>query len=73
MNSLEERERILDLFDKYQNFLTQTQKQAIHLCYIEDLSLAEAANIVATTRSAIHDAINKGKKKLESIDKKMNG
>ncbi len=71
MNNIEEREKILKLYDKYQNFLTQTQKQAIHLCYIEDLSLYEAAEIVATTRSAIHDAIKKGKKKLLDIEEKM--
>ncbi|TCG11403.1 sigma factor-like helix-turn-helix DNA-binding protein [Mycoplasma todarodis] len=73
MNKLEEREYYLELFDKYSAFLTQTQKQAIQLCWIEDLSLAEASEVVATTRSAIHDAINKGKKKLDKINKKMNG
>ncbi len=72
MNKLEEREYYLDLFDKYNGFLTQTQKQAIQLCLIEDLSLSEAAEIVATTRSAIHDAINKAKNKLEKINKQMN-
>ena len=73
MNKLEEREYYLELFDKYSAFLTQTQKQAIQLCWIEDLSLAEASEVVATTRSAIHDAISKGKKKLDKINKKMNG
>ncbi len=73
MNKIDERELTMELFDQYKNFLTQTQKQAIQLCYIEDLSLAEAAEIVATTRSAIHDAISKGKKKMISINKKMNG
>ncbi|CAM9102823.1 sigma factor-like helix-turn-helix DNA-binding protein [Mycoplasma marinum] len=71
MNKLEEREYYLSLFDQYSGFLTQTQKQAFQLCYIEDLSLAEAAEIVATTRSAIHDAIKKAKRKLDKIKEKM--
>ncbi|MCP4336318.1 MAG: hypothetical protein GY679_00510 [Mycoplasma sp.] len=71
MINLEHREKILILFDKYKNFLTQTQKQAIQLYHIEDLTLSEVANIVATTRSAIHDAIKKGEKKLFNIEKKL--
>ena len=69
---LDEREKILILFDKYSSFLTKTQKQAIHLHLIEDLSLLEVSLIVATTRQSISDAILKGVKKLKNIDYKMN-
>lgn len=72
MNKLEERLKIIDLYEKYSSFLTQTQKQAIHLHYIEDLSFSEIGEIVATTRSAVNDAIKKGVKKLFDISIKMN-
>ena len=70
-NNIDERDEIVALFEKYKGFLTQTQKQAIQLYYFEDLSLAEIAEIVATTRSAVHDAIKKGIKKLKETNSKM--
>jgi len=71
MSNIDERDEIIDLFEKFKGFLTQTQKQAIQLYYFEDLSLAEISEIVATTRSAVHDAIKKGIKKLKEIDFKI--
>lgn len=72
MNNLNDREEILKLFDKYSLFLTQNQRQAIHLHLIEDLSLLEVSFIVAATRQSISDAISKGIKKLKTIHLKMN-
>ena len=69
---LQKRLKIIALFDQYQSFLTQVQRQAMQLYYFEDLSLSEIANIVVTTRSAIYDAIKKGEQKLFKIDSKMN-
>jgi predicted DNA-binding protein YlxM (UPF0122 family) len=62
---------LIELFENYKNFLTQTQKQTMHLYLIEDLSLREIADILVSTRQAIHDAIKKTEKKLLSIDKKI--
>lgn len=72
MISLEEREEIILLLETYGNLLTQTQKQALHLHFVEDLSLAEIGAILAVSRQAVHDAINKAKKKLLSIQDKVN-
>ncbi|MGL5617769.1 MAG: sigma factor-like helix-turn-helix DNA-binding protein [Metamycoplasmataceae bacterium] len=63
-NSLE-REELIKTFLKYEFVLTQNQKQIMHLHYIEDLSITEIAEIVATTRSAVFDALDKGRKKLK--------
>ena len=71
MNNINERDEIISLFEKYNGFLTQTQKQAIQLYYFEDLSLSEIAEIVAATRSAVHDAIKKGIKKLKDTHSKI--
>lgn len=65
--TLEEREEWVVLYETYGGLLTQTQKQALHLSLIEDLSLGEIAEILATTRQAVNDAIRKGKNKLLKI------
>lgn len=65
MNKTIERERLIKTFLEFDFVLTQNQKQIMHLYYIEDLSLGEIAEIVVTTRSAVHDAINTSKKKLK--------
>ncbi|MGL5733088.1 MAG: sigma factor-like helix-turn-helix DNA-binding protein [Metamycoplasmataceae bacterium] len=63
-NSLE-REELIKTFLKYEFVLTQNQKQIMHLYYIEDLSISEISEIVATTRSAVFDALDKARKKLK--------
>lgn len=69
--NLNEREEYLSMFDQFQNFLSQSQRQAFHLHYIEDLSLSEIAQILATTRQAVSDAINKAKKNLMNYKNKL--
>ncbi len=71
MDRFSKREETIDLFERYKGLLTQTQSQAIYLHYIEDLSLAEIAEIVATSRSAVHDAIKKAEKKLYKIHENL--
>ncbi|UUD35164.1 hypothetical protein NPA07_05165 [Mycoplasmopsis caviae] len=71
IKDIENRERLIDLFEKFNSFLTQTQKQAFQLYFVEDLSYAEVAQITATTRSGAYDSVNKAIKKLLSIESKM--
>ncbi|UWV77031.1 sigma factor-like helix-turn-helix DNA-binding protein [Mycoplasmopsis cynos] len=40
------------LYEKYKNFLTQTQKQVFELYFFQDLSYSEIAEITATSRTA---------------------
>ncbi|MCR8613347.1 MAG: hypothetical protein NC236_02590 [Mycoplasma sp.] len=72
MKSLEERNRVVELFDKYKGFLTQTQRQAIHLYFLEDLTMSEISEITASSRAAINDAIKKAIAKLEDTERKIN-
>lgn len=69
--NLDKREEITELFDKYSNFLTQNQKQIIHLYIIEDLSLKEISEIMATTRQSVHDTIKKAEANLKKVSEKM--
>ncbi len=62
---INERERFIQAFSKFDNVLTTNQKQVFHLYYIEDLSLAEIAEIVATTRASVYDTLKKARKNLE--------
>ena len=68
---LEDRETLQELFEKYKDVLTQTQRQAMHLNLIEDLSFKEISAILAVTRQAAHDAFKKGEKKLLDLFKKI--
>lgn len=69
INDIKDREEWIDLFEKYKPILTINQQQIFYLYYIEDLSLSEISHIVATTRSSVHDALTKAKKKLEAFKK----
>ncbi|WP_027120485.1 sigma factor-like helix-turn-helix DNA-binding protein [Mycoplasmopsis lipofaciens] len=68
---IENREKYIKLFEKYNSFLTQVQKQAFQLYFYENLSYQEIANETATTRSAAYDSVKKAIKKLIKIDEKI--
>ncbi|WP_029608484.1 sigma factor-like helix-turn-helix DNA-binding protein [Mycoplasma simbae] len=71
INTLEQREYYIDLFEKYKSFLTQTQAQCFQLYFFENLSYQEIADIGATTRSAAYDSVKKAVQKLEKMHLKM--
>lgn len=63
-NDLLERDKLIKAYELFNHVLTKNQKQIFHLYYIEDLSLSEISDIVATTRSSVYDTLSKAKKKL---------
>ncbi|MFV8434918.1 sigma factor-like helix-turn-helix DNA-binding protein [Mycoplasma sp. Z407A] len=69
--SIENIDRYTALFDKYGKLLTQNQQQVFRLYYEQDLSYAEVAEILATTRSAAYDALNKAIKNLLKYEKQI--
>ncbi|MGX9339177.1 sigma factor-like helix-turn-helix DNA-binding protein [Mycoplasma sp. 332] len=71
MEDIEEREKIIKLFDKYGQLLPQSQKQALYLHLIEDLSFAEIADELAMSRPGAFDAVKKARQKLILLDKKL--
>ena len=69
--NLDRRDELTELFEQYQNLLTQTQKQTMHLYLVEDLSFQEIADILAVSRQAVNDAIRKSEKKLLTLKKQL--
>ncbi|MBD5423125.1 MAG: hypothetical protein HDR43_01360 [Mycoplasma sp.] len=63
--TLEEREKYINAFYKFNHVLTKNQHQVFYLYYIEDLSISEISNILATTRSNAHDALTKARNNLK--------
>ncbi|VEU74945.1 Sigma-70, region 4 [Mycoplasmopsis citelli] len=57
------------LYEKYGFMLTKVQQQAFELYFYKDLSYTEVAEILATTRSSVYDAVDKAFKKLDKIQK----
>ncbi|MEA4206305.1 sigma factor-like helix-turn-helix DNA-binding protein [Mycoplasma sp. 1199] len=70
--SLENVIKYTELFDKYGNLLTQNQQQVFKLYYEQDLSYAEVAEVMVTSRQAATDAVNKAINNLLKIEEKMN-
>lgn len=71
MNKIEKTIRANNLLSVYQNLLTPTQQEIMNEYFIYDLSLSEIADNRHITRAAVEDAINKGYKKLEEYDEKL--
>ncbi|MGZ9755761.1 sigma factor-like helix-turn-helix DNA-binding protein [Mycoplasma sp. 6243] len=69
--SLENLTKYSKLFEKYRNFLTQNQQQLFQLYFYQDLSYAEVAEIVATTRTSVYDTIKHTIQKLDKLEEKM--
>lgn len=67
LEDLDKREKYIQTFSKFSHLLTTNQNQIFYLYYIEDLSLSEIANIVATTRSSVYDTLKKARKKLDKF------
>ncbi|WP_027334233.1 sigma factor-like helix-turn-helix DNA-binding protein [Mycoplasma elephantis] len=69
---LNERTKLLELWDKYKNFLTEKQQLIFELYLINDLTYGEIGKELGTTRANAYDAIKKAKQKLLEINEKLN-
>ena len=61
---IEKLTQINNLLDVYGPLLTERRREALRLCYEEDLSLSEIAALSGTTRQAAHDQIRCGERQL---------
>ena len=68
MSNIDEVLRYSDLLNIYQNLLTKTQKEILEDYFFYNLSLSEIAENRNISRSAVEDAIKKGKKKLDNFE-----
>lgn len=72
MDSVDLQIKYSNLYILYSNLLSNAQKTILEDYYLYNLSISEIATNRNISRSAVEDAINKGKKKLESLDSQIN-
>lgn len=59
------------LFDFYGQFLTQKQRDIMHLYFENDYSLSEIAENLHISRQAVHDTIKKSKRVLYEYEMRL--
>ena len=70
-NVIEKREEAVNLFERYGELLTDTQKEVFSDYYFYDLSLSEIAENKGISRAAISDNLHKSLEKLEEYESKL--
>lgn len=68
---IEDRLRIIMLYDFYSELLTDKQKKCLELNFFEDWSLAEIAEELSVSRQAVHDLLKRVATVLEEYEKKL--
>ena len=63
--------RYSELLTIYQNLLSKTQKEILEDYYFYNLSFSEIAENRNISRSAVEDAVKKGKKKLDYFENEL--
>lgn len=71
MTDIEALLRYSELLNLYQNLLSKTQKEILEDYYLCNLSFSEIAENKKISRSAVEDAIKKGKKKLDLLESEL--
>lgn len=69
---LEERFKVIMLYDFYGALLTMRQQEYIQAHYLEDCSITEIAEEHNVSRQAVHDAIKRAEAIMLELDKKLN-
>ena len=63
--------RYSELLSLYQNLLSDTQREILDDYFSYNLSFSEIAENRHITRSAVEDAVKKGKRKLDEYEEKL--
>ena len=71
MNDIETVLRYNELLSLYQNLLSKTQKEILEDYFFYNLSFSEIAENRKISRSAVEDAIKKGKKNLDEYEEQL--
>ncbi len=71
MDGLEKHLEIDTLLFYYEALLTEKQAKIMHYYYRDNYSLAEIADLVNTSRNAVHDHIKKTAAKLYNYEEKL--
>lgn len=68
---LEQRTRLIMLYDFYGALLTDIQSTYIKAHYVEDCSLMEIAEEYGVSRQAVHDSLKRAQLLLEDFEAKL--
>ena len=71
MEKIDNTIRYTRLFGLYGELLTYSQKIVVENYYCLDLSISEIADLLNISRSAVEDALSKGKQKLDEFEDKI--
>ena len=71
LDTLQARSRRVALFERYGTLLTQHQQEVLDLYLRSDWSLAEIAEQVRTSRSAVHDIVKRSTDSLEDFERRL--
>ncbi len=69
--SIEETIRLNDLFDIYQELLTEKQRDYFKYYFSDNYSLSEIADILEVSRNAVHLQVKNIIKNLETFEEKL--
>ncbi|HET6784864.1 MAG TPA: DNA-binding protein [Erysipelotrichaceae bacterium] len=68
---LNKSEHYNNLLDFYESLLTEKQKRVAHMYFREDYSLSEIAEHTLSSRSAVHDSLQRVESILDSFEKEL--
>ena len=66
--SMDNRNRMVCLYDCYGGLFTEKQRTLFEYYFDEDLSLAEIADLVGTSRQAVHNSLSRCEEALETFE-----
>jgi len=67
-------ERVVEatrLLETYGGLLTSRQREVLELHYLHDLSLGEIAELLGTSRQAVHDLVRRSLTRLETYEDRL--
>jgi len=72
LDSLESRQRQVELFERYAPLLTVQQREVLELYLRSDWSLSEIARSRDTSRAAVHDLVRRAAQAMEAYEGRLN-
>ncbi len=71
LDSLESRQRQVELFERYASLLTEQQRDVLELYLRSDWSLSEIARSRDTSRAAVHDLVRRAAQAMEAYESRL--
>ena len=71
LDSLESRQRQVELFERYASLLTEQQHDVLELYLRSDWSLSEIARSRDTSRAAVHDLVRRAAQAMEAYESRL--